>query len=99
MFFDPMYLVWIAPAMLLAMWAQWRVHTSFAAASRQPAPLSGAAAARLILDAAGVSDVLVEPVAGRLTDHYDPRTKVLRRPSASPPTRRATPCRMPRTIR
>ncbi|MBM4021064.1 MAG: zinc metallopeptidase [Planctomycetes bacterium] len=78
MFFDPMYLVWIAPAMLLAMWAQWRVHTSFAAASRQPAPLSGAAAARLILDAAGVSDVLVEPVAGRLTDHYDPRTKVLR---------------------
>ncbi|NDC62541.1 MAG: zinc metallopeptidase [Planctomycetia bacterium] len=68
----------IAPAMLLAMWAQWRVHSSFAAASRQPAPLSGAAAARHILDSAGAREVEVESVPGQLTDHYDPRTKVLR---------------------
>lgn len=78
MFFDPMYFVWIAPAMLLAMWAQWRVKASFEAASREPANLSGAAAARHILDSAGVHDVAVERVSGQLTDHYDPRAKVLR---------------------
>ena len=78
MFFDPMYFVWIAPAMLLAMWAQWKVKSTFAAASREPAPLSGAAAARHILDSAGATDVAIEPVDGHLTDHYDPRGKVLR---------------------
>jgi len=78
MIFDPMYFVWIAPAMLLAMWAQWKVHASFTAAAREPAPLSGAAAARHILDSAGVTDVAIEPVAGHLTDHYDPAAKVLR---------------------
>jgi Zn-dependent membrane protease YugP len=77
-FYDPMYFVWAAPAILLAFWAQWRVKSSFAAASREPAPLSGAAAARHILDAAGFSEVSIEPVHGELTDHYDPRTKVLR---------------------
>ena len=75
---DPMYFVWIAPAMLLAAWAQWRVKSAFTAAAREPAPLSGAAAARHILDAAGATHVAIEPVAGHLTDHYDPRTKVLR---------------------
>lgn len=78
MFFDPMYLVWIAPALLLAMWAQWKVHAAFTAAAREPAPLSGAAAARHILDSAGATDVAIEPVAGHLTDHYDPAAKVLR---------------------
>ena len=78
MFFDPMYFVWIAPAMLLAMWAQWRVKSAFTAAAREPAPLSGAAAARHILDSAGATDVAIEPVDGHLTDHYDPRAKVLR---------------------
>jgi hypothetical protein len=73
-----MYFVWIAPAMLLAMWAQWKVKSTFAAASREPAPLSGAAAARHILDSAGATDVAIEPVDGHLTDHYDPRGKVLR---------------------
>jgi Zn-dependent membrane protease YugP len=72
------YFFWAAPAILLAFWAQWRVKSSFAAASREPAPLSGAAAARHILDAAGFSEVSIEPVHGELTDHYDPRTKVLR---------------------
>jgi Zn-dependent membrane protease YugP len=78
MFFDPMYFVAIAPAMLLAMWAQWRVRASFAAASQEPAPLTGAAAARYILDSAGATDVEIEGVPGTLTDHYDPQKKVLR---------------------
>ena len=77
-FFDPNYMLAIAPAMLLAMWAQWRVQSSFAVASRQPAPLTGAAAARHILDSAGARDIEIESVPGQLTDHYDPRTKVLR---------------------
>jgi len=78
MFFDPWYFIAISPAILLAMWAQWRVKASFAAASREPAPLSGAAAARHILDSAGVTNVAVEAVPGSLTDHYDPQAKVLR---------------------
>lgn len=78
MFFDPLYFVAIAPAVLLAMWAQWRVRASFAAASQEPAPLTGAAAARYILDSAGATDVEIEAVPGTLTDHYDPQKKVLR---------------------
>lgn len=77
-FFDPNYLLAVAPALLLAFWAQWRVRSSFAAAAQQPAPLSGAAAARHILDSAGATDVQIEEVPGDLTDHYDPREKVLR---------------------
>jgi len=77
-YLDPNYMLAIMPAMLLAMWAQWRVHSSFAAAAQQPAPLTGAAAARHILDSAGATDVEIESVPGNLTDHYDPQTKVLR---------------------
>jgi hypothetical protein len=77
-FFDPVYMIWMAPALLLAMWAQWRVQSAFSAASREPAPLSGAAAARHILDSAGATDVAIEAVPGTLNDHYDPQAKVLR---------------------
>lgn len=76
--FDPWYLIWVSPAMLLAAWAQWRVQAAYAAASREAAPLSGAAAARHILDSAGATGVEIEPIPGRLNDHYDPRAKVLR---------------------
>ncbi len=78
LFFDPNYFIAIAPALLLAFWAQWRVKSAFAKASREPAPLSGAAAARHILDSAGATDVRIETMPGHLTDHYDPRQKVLR---------------------
>jgi uncharacterized protein len=76
--FDPMYFLYIAPALILGLWAQMRVKSTYAAASRMPAPLSGAAAARHILDSAGLRDVDIEQVPGQLTDHYDPRQKVLR---------------------
>jgi len=78
MFFDPMYFVFIAPAILLAMWARHRLHATFAQAQEQPAPMSGAAAARYVLDSAGLTDVGIEQVPGELSDHYDPRHKVLR---------------------
>jgi Zn-dependent membrane protease YugP len=75
---DPMYLVYIAPALLLALIAQIWVHSAYGQAQQQPAPLSGAAAARHILDSAGLTDVDIEEVPGQLSDHYDPRDRVLR---------------------
>ena len=72
------YFLMIAPAMLLAVWAQYRVKATYAAAQRMPASLSGAAAARHILDSAGLSQVSIEQVPGHLSDHYDPRDKALR---------------------
>jgi uncharacterized protein len=78
MYFDPMYFLYIAPAVLLGMWAQFRIHSAYAQAQQRPAPLSGAAAARHILDSAGLNDVQIEEIPGQLTDHYDPREKVLR---------------------
>lgn len=78
MFFDPNYFLFLAPAMLLALWAQWRTKSAFTAAAQRPAPLTGAAAARFILDTAGAPDVGIESVPGQLTDHYDPQHKVLR---------------------
>ena len=76
--FDPTYLLFIAPAFLLALWAQFRVKSTYAAASQVPAELSGAAAARYVLDSAGLTGVPVEQVGGHLTDHYDPSHKTLR---------------------
>ncbi len=80
MFFniDPLYWLMLAPAILLGLWAQMRVHATYAKAAQVPAPLSGAAAARHVLDSAGLQGVAIERVPGQLTDHYDPRHKVLR---------------------
>jgi Zn-dependent membrane protease YugP len=78
MFFDPMYLLMLAPALLLGVWAQARVRSTFAEAEKVRAPMSGAAAARYVLDSAGLQNVAIEPIDGMLSDHYDPRQKVLR---------------------
>ncbi len=72
------YMMWIAPAVLLGLWAQMRISMTYAAAAKQPAPLSGAAAARHILDSAGLHDVGIEEIQGHLSDHYDPTQRVLR---------------------
>jgi Zn-dependent membrane protease YugP len=76
--FDPIYWLMLAPALLLGLWAQMRVKSAFAAAEQEPAPMTGAAAARYVLDSAGLQNVAIEPVDGFMTDHYDPRGKVLR---------------------
>jgi hypothetical protein len=70
--------IWIAPALLLAMWAQGRVKTAFAEASRVPVAVTGAQAAAQMLREAGIQNVGIEQVRGQLSDHYDPRKKVLR---------------------
>ncbi|MCA9136219.1 MAG: zinc metallopeptidase [Planctomycetales bacterium] len=76
--FDPVYLLFLAPPMLLAMFAQWRVSSTFRSMSEVPARMSGAQAARQMLDSGGLSQVAIEQIPGHLSDHYDPRGKVLR---------------------
>ena len=76
--FDPLFWMMVGPFFLLGLFAQMWVKSAYASAQRRPAPLSGAAAARHILDSAGLHNVPIEVVGGRLTDHYDPRRKVLR---------------------
>ena len=77
-FFDPVYLMFVIPPLLLGLYAQWKVKSSFAAMSKVRARMSGAQAARRMLDSAGLSDVEIQQVGGHLSDHYDPRGKVLR---------------------
>jgi Zn-dependent membrane protease YugP len=80
MFFDPLYLLFLAPGILLALWAQMRVHNAYQQASQIPARsgLSGAQAAAAMLGSVGIDDVQIEPVEGFLSDHYAPGEKVLR---------------------
>jgi uncharacterized protein len=75
---DPIYYLYALPALLLGLWAQMRIKIAYSQAQQQPAPLSGAAAARHILDSAGIQNVEIEAIPGNLTDHYDSRAKVLR---------------------
>jgi Zn-dependent membrane protease YugP len=75
---DIWYWIILSPAVLLGLWAQLRVQSAFAEAQQVAAPLSGAAAARYVLDSAGLQNVAIEPIEGFLSDHYDPRHKVLR---------------------
>jgi len=80
MIFDPLYLLLLAPALILAGIAQMRVRSAYAKASRVPASsgLTGAQAARDILDRNALRNVRIEQSHGTLSDHYDPRQKVLR---------------------
>lgn len=71
-------LLFILPAFILAMVAQMWVRSAYARAQKVATNLSGFSAARRILDSAGLSGVGIESVPGQLTDHYDPRHKVLR---------------------
>lgn len=78
-FFDPMYFVFVAPALLFAMWASYRVKSAFSYYSRVPTEkrYTGAQAAQILLDRAGINDVRVVPTQGFLSDHYDPVSKQL----------------------
>lgn len=78
MIFDLGLLLFIAPALILGVIAQLWVRSAYSSASQVGTQLSGFAAARRILDSAGLQDVGIEQVPGHLSDHYDPRAKVLR---------------------
>ncbi len=75
MYIDKWYIILVIPAFLLGLLAQLRVKSAFANWSRHRTAngVTGAAAARYILDRNGLSNVAVTQVAGELTDHYDPR--------------------------
>jgi Zn-dependent membrane protease YugP len=78
--FDPLYFLILAPAMILAAWAQWKVKSNIAKAQEYPSAgrITGAQAAQRILRSHGLDAVGIERAQGFLGDHYDPRAKVLR---------------------
>ncbi|MEE1244744.1 MAG: zinc metallopeptidase [Acutalibacteraceae bacterium] len=76
--FDPLYLYLVLPAILLSLIASMRVKTTFSKYSGIPAAFNGADAARKVLESNGVTGVRIERVSGNLTDHFDPKTNVIR---------------------
>lgn len=80
MYFNPLYFVFALPALLLGLYAQAKVRGAYNkyARVRTARGVTGAQVARSILDAYGLYNVQVEEVQGFMSDHYDPRSKVLR---------------------
>lgn len=80
MFFDPIYLLFVAPGMIFALIATYKVKSTFAHYSQTMAGsgLTGAEAARQMLTRNGVTNVTIERADGFLSDHYDPTSRTLR---------------------
>jgi uncharacterized protein len=80
MFFDPLWLLLVAPTAVFALWASWRTRSAYKEFSKVGARsgVTGAEIARRLLDADRLREVKVEAVPGQLTDHYDPRDRTLR---------------------
>ncbi len=78
-FFDPTFILLI-PAILLSLYAQYKVKSTYSKYSEVPnaAGISGAEVARQLLRDNNIHDVEVEEVPGTLSDHYDPRSKMVR---------------------
>jgi len=77
-YFDPTYILIIIAA-IISLIAQWRVNSAFSKYSRvaSMSGMTGAQAARMILQSNGINNVSVQRISGKLTDHYNPSTKVL----------------------
>lgn len=77
---DYYYILLVVPAMLIAAWAQYKVKSTYKKYSkvRNSRGLTGAYAAQAVLNYYGITDVRIERVSGSLTDHYDPKAKVIR---------------------
>lgn len=80
MYIDTYYLILVVPTLLLSLWAQFKVKSTFSKYSKKTngKGLTGAQAAAYLLRANNIGDVKLERVSGSLTDHYDPSAKVLR---------------------
>jgi Zn-dependent membrane protease YugP len=78
-YFNPLYWLFAIPGLLLGIWAQIKLHHAYGKYSQVPVEsgMTGAEAAREILDRAGLNNVPVEEIPGRLTDHYDPTKRAL----------------------
>ena len=79
-FFDPRYLIFALPALLLAFYAQWRVRSAYTRYSKvaNGRGLTGNEVARILLRSAGLENVQVQQTPGQLSDHYDPQKNILR---------------------
>lgn len=79
-FFSPMFLVFMVPALLLALYAQWKVSSTYKKYSqvRNAQGLTGYDVARILMRNEGLQHVRTEQIPGHLTDHYDPREKAMR---------------------
>ena len=80
MYLDMTYIVLVLPAVILSLWASWNVKHTYKKYAKQlnSRGLTGADAARRVLDANGLRDIPVERISGELTDHYDPEGRVVR---------------------
>lgn len=80
LYFDWTYIYLVLPCVIFAMWASANVNSTFKKYSNQYSSrgLTGAEAAQQVLAANGIHDVRIERISGSLTDHYDPRTNVIR---------------------
>lgn len=79
-FIDYYYIILVIPAMIIALWAQFRVKSTYNKFSKveNSKRITGAYAAQAILTYYGISDVRIERISGKLSDHYDPKSKVIR---------------------
>ena len=84
MFFGPFYFDWtiflVLPVFIFSLWAQFKVNSTYEKYSKIPTHrgLTGAGAARRILDENGLRHVKIEHIRGSLTDHFDPKANVIR---------------------
>lgn len=76
--FDTTYIILVLPAVLFALWAQLNVNFTFNKYSKINSGMTGYESAKAILDANGLTNVRIERVSGNLTDHFDPRSNVIR---------------------
>ena len=78
--FDMTYLIFVLPCLILSLWASANVNSTFRKYSNQFSArrITGAQAAQRVLSANGVSGVRIERISGNLTDHFDPKTNVIR---------------------
>jgi Zn-dependent membrane protease YugP len=77
--FDPMWLLFAVPGLLIGIWAQVKLSHAYGKYSKVPVEsgMTGAQAAREILDRSGLNNVPVEEIPGHLSDHYDPAKRAL----------------------
>ena len=78
--FDWTYLVLVIPCLILSIWASWRVNGTFKRYASQLSKqhITGSDAAKRVLLQNGINNVKVERISGKLTDHYDPKSNVIR---------------------
>ncbi len=79
-FYDYYYIILVIPAMILALIAQAKVKSTYNKYAKvgNSRRITGAYAAQAVLSHYGINDVRIEQVAGKLSDHYDPKAKVIR---------------------